>query len=429
MAAITLTGSSEGVDIVARVPGSKSVSARALVCAALASGRSRLAGLAPGDDTASMIAALTALGVEIVEETDGLIGVVGTAGSLALRPVTVHAGLAGTTSRFITAVAALGSAPIRIDGENALRRRPMGELHTALTALGAEVGSLGDPGHLPVVITGPIRSGVVGLRGDISSQFLTALVLVAPVIGGLRIDIESELVSRPYLEMTAAVMAVFGADAVEITDRGISVGGGAYRGVDYEVEVDASSASYPLALAAVAGGRATVPGLGRASLQGDRRFADLLGQMGCRVTWTNDSVTVERPVGSRLHGIDVDMSDISDLVPTLAAVAIHAVGRTRITGVGFIRSKESDRIVDLAAELRRFGARITERSDGLEIEGAVGASPAGSEIVIDTHHDHRLAMAAAVAGSNLLGPVTIVDAEVVAKSWPTYWDEFDRWRG
>lgn len=416
------------VDLVVGVPGSKSISARALVCAALATGVSDLIGIAPGDDTATMIGALGALGVAIEAVEGDRVRVTGSGGVLARRPATIDAGLAGTTSRFITAVAALGSASIRIEGEPALSRRPMAALHRALIALGAEVEWLGEAGHLPVVVRGPLGPGVVDVPGDISSQFLTALVLVAPVIGGLRIEIGSELVSRPYVEMTAAVMAEFGATAPVIGEDRIDIGAGGYHGREYRIEVDASSASYPLGIGAVVGGRVEVPGLGRGSLQGDRRFADLLAEMGCRTTWTDTSVTVERPPERRLWAIDVDMADISDLVPTVAAVAVHATGTTRIRGVGFIRAKESDRISDLADQLRRFGARVLEHDDGLEIEGIDPVSNSVGSIDIDTHDDHRLAMAAAVAGSIVPGPVTIDVAEVVSKSWPSFWEDCERWR-
>ncbi len=264
--------------------------------------------------------------------------------------------LAGTTSRFITAVAALGAGEYLIDGDPPLRARPMEPLHQALVALGATVRHEGQPGHLPVTVHGPLRgAGHIEVRGDISSQFLTALMLIGPYIpGGLHVDVTTPLVSRPYLDITKSVMADFGHDAVTITEHEIEVAPGSYEGRDYVIEPDASSAGYPLAAAAICGGRVEVAGLGKASVQGDAGFCDVLAAMGCTASRDDDSTWVEG--ATRLAGIDIDMVELSDLVPTLAAVAAFATSPTRIRGVGFIRSKESDRLGDLVSELRHLGA-------------------------------------------------------------------------
>jgi 3-phosphoshikimate 1-carboxyvinyltransferase len=323
--------------------------------------------------------------------------------------------LAGTTSRFVSALAALGAGPTTIDGEEPLRARPMGPLHQALATLGARIEPAGQPGHLPVRIAGPLLGGAtVTMRGDVSSQFITALMLIAPYVpGGVRVELSTALVSRPYVEMTAAVMAAFGHDDVAIEGSSITVRPGAYRSRDYFVEADASSASYPLAAAAICGGRVIVPSLGTGALQGDAIFADLLASMGCTAERSVDSTVV---VGHReLNGIDVDMVDHSDLVPTLAAVAAFASTPTRVRGVGFIRSKESDRLGDLCAELGVLGAGAAEEHDGLTIRPA---PLHGGEV--DPHHDHRLAMAFGLIGLQVPG-VSITDAAVVSKSWPGYW--------
>ncbi|HEY0519481.1 MAG TPA: 3-phosphoshikimate 1-carboxyvinyltransferase, partial [Ilumatobacteraceae bacterium] len=249
---------------------------------------------------------------------------------------------------------------------------------------------------------------------DISSQFLTALMLIGPYIdGGLRIEITTPLVSKPYLQITKAVMADFGHDAVTIDDSRIEVGAGRYASRDYSVEPDASSASYPLAAAAICGGRVEVPGLTRDSVQGDAGFCDVLAAMGCSTSRDGQSTIV---IGAdNLRGVDIDMVDLSDLVPTLAAVAAFAETPTRIRGVGFIRAKESDRLGDLCAELRRTGAVCADTDDGLSVEPAPlhGARLA-------THDDHRLAMAFGLIGLRVPG-MEIEDPDVVAKSWPGFW--------
>jgi len=403
------------VDATVWVPGSKSVANRALVCAALAEGTTVLAGLPDGDDTVAMLACLEGLGLEIDRGVDE-VTVEGGRSRMRRFGSTLDARLAGTTSRFTTALAALAPGPVRIDGGDALRRRPMGPLHDALTALGVTVRPLGAPGHLPVEVEGPFDPDAdeVTISGDISSQFLSALMLVAPYQPkGLRFHLSSPLVSRPYVRMTAGVMASFGVDGVEIGDRIISVPAGSYGARRFEVEADASSASYPLAAAAICGGRITVEGLGAGSMQGDASFCHVLERMGCEVQQTESRTTVRRTGG--LRGITVDMADVSDLVPTLAVVAAFASGTTEIHGVGFIRAKESDRVGDLCAELRAAGVGAEERPDGLVVHpGEMRAAQLG------THHDHRLAMSFALLGLGTSG-IAVEDPDVVGKSWPDFW--------
>lgn len=401
-----------------RVPGSKSIANRALVCAALAEGASTLTNLPDGDDTTAMLECLGALGVATDGEAPD-VTITGT-GSVAPPPHTVaNARLAGTTSRFMTAVAALAGVPVVIDGEPPLRARPFGPLHAALAELGVTVTPADTPGGLPVTVEGPPRGGSVSLPGDVSSQFVTALMLIGPYVpGGLRIELTTDLISRPYVELTADVMGWFGLTGVSVTERTIAVPPGRYTPADVMIEPDASSASYPLAVAALTGRAVTVAGLGTASRQGDARFADLLAEMGCDVTWAPDSVTVTRSPGQTLHGIDVDMADISDLVPTVAVVAAVAATPTRIRGVGFIRAKESDRLGDLAAELTQAGVRITETDDGLEVQPSADTLRAAT---LATHHDHRLAMAFGVLGTVVPGGLTVDDPGVVSKSWPAFW--------
>ncbi|HWM22267.1 MAG TPA: 3-phosphoshikimate 1-carboxyvinyltransferase [Ilumatobacteraceae bacterium] len=413
------------VDASVDVPGSKSIANRALVCAALADGRSIIEGIPSGDDTAALVECLGELGIR-VEIDAGAAFVDGRGGTLVPGPRTLPARLAGTTSRFVTALAALGPGPYVIDGDAPLRTRPMGPLHDALVELGASVRPLATPGRLPVEIAGPATGGRVEISGDVSSQFVTALMLIGPFLrGGLRITLTSPLVSRPYVDMTASVMAAFGGGEVRVGDDSIEVDEARYAPTTYRVEPDATSAGYPLAVAAVAGGSIVVNGLTRASLQGDTRFVEVLAAMGCSTGWSADGMTVSRDPELSLVGLDVDMADMSDLVPTLAVVAANATTPTRIRGVGFIREKESDRLGDLATELSKTAARIVVEADGLLIEPATGALH-GARLA--THHDHRLAMAFGVLGAVTFG-IEVEHPSVVTKSWPDYWQMLERVTG
>ncbi|MEY2583763.1 MAG: 3-phosphoshikimate 1-carboxyvinyltransferase [Ilumatobacteraceae bacterium] len=406
------------IDAVVSVPGSKSIANRALVCAALADGTSTFTNLPDGDDTRAMLTCLEVLGIG-VDRTDpqgATTTIRGTGGALTAGPLVLPTRLAGTTSRFITALAALGAGPYLIDGDPPLRARPMAPLHDALADLGVTLTAGDRWGHLPVTVSGPPRGGgPLQVRGDISSQFLTALMMIGPHIdGGLQITITSPLVSRPYLQITKAVMSDFGHEDVTIGDNDITVGPGRYRARDYAIEPDASSASYPFAAAAVCGGRIEVPGLTKGSMQGDAAFCEVLTKMGCNATRGEHSTIMES--GDTLRGIDIDMVDMSDLVPTLAATAVFASTPTRIRGVGFIRAKESDRLGDLCLELGRLGALANETDDGLVIEpSALHGS------VLQTHHDHRLAMAFGVIGLQV-ADVEIENTDVVSKSWPGFWE-------
>ena len=412
------------VSAVVVVPGSKSLANRALVCAALAGGGTQVDNVPSGDDTVAMLAGLRALGCEINESGASMVFRRG----LSLdddEAAFVHAGLAGTTSRFLTAVAAMRKGSVTIDGLEALRNRPMQDLHEALRALGADVKPLGEVGRLPVTVSRGERSKVhqqarISIDGSTSSQFTTALMLVAPYLsGGMKIRVHGKRVSDSYIMMTVSVMRTFGAD-VDVDSQPeelvVTIREKNYEPCRYIVEPDASSASYPLAIAAVVGGNATVEHLGSHSLQGDVKFATILGDMGCTVSITKDHLSVSRDTSHALRGIDIDLVDMSDLVPTVAAVALFAESPTRIRGVGFIRNKESDRLGDLANELRKCGAKIVVTDDGLEISPGplVGAT-------LNVHHDHRLAMAFAVVGCVVSG-VIVNDPGVVSKSWPKFWD-------
>ena len=399
------------------VPGSKSITNRSLVCAALADGMSTLSNLASGDDTAAMIDCLRALHIEIkVDSTTATI--MGSAG----RPqggAELNARLAGTTSRFMTALAALSAVPSLITGDAPLCHRPMKPLHDALTQLGAHVKSVDQSGHLPVWVSGDaLDGGTVSIPGDISSQYVSALMMIGPYLPeGIRLQLTSPLVSRPYVAITASVMSSFGATGIAIGDHTIGVEPSAYTATSYAIEADASSASYPLAAAAIAGGSVKVLGVGQPALQGDAAFVEVLESMGCATKATGESLEVKST--GVLHGIEINMADMSDLVPTLAVVAVFADSPTRITGVGFIRQKESDRIGDLVTGLKKIGCDAVEEDDGILIRPVKIDQLHGAEL--STHDDHRLAMAWSLLALRVSG-ISIDEPEVVSKSWPEWWD-------
>ncbi len=403
------------IDAVIEVPGSKSVANRALVCAALADGETVLHGVPNGDDTEAMLDCLRALGLE-AERGGDEVRIAGGLRSFRRGPATLPARLAGTTSRFVTALAALGPGPYTIDGHAPLRNRPMAPLHDALASMGVQVRPTGAWGHLPVTVQGPVDISLdeVSVRGDVSSQYLTALMLIAPYFpNGLRFMLTTPLVSRPYIRITAAVMEAFGVPGVELGDRIVTVPPGRYRAREFTIEPDASSASYPLAAAAICGGKVRVPGLTDTSLQGDAAFCHVLARMGCEVVQDQSGTTVSR--FGPLRGMAINMVDLSDLVPTLAVVAAFADAPTDIYGVGFIRSKESDRLSDLCAELRRAGIDAVDNPDGLVVRPSTAHTA-----TLATHNDHRLAMAFALVGLGASG-IIVEDPDVVSKSWPDFW--------
>ena len=398
------------------VPGSKSIANRALICAALARSESVISNCAPGDDTEAMIDALQILGVGIERNADK-VRVSGTLNLEATHELQLNAKLAGTTSRFLTALCSLRAGTTTIDGDATLRMRPMLDLHNALGDLGARVSPVNNDGYLPVrVCRGDQWQAKVAVSATMSSQFTSGLMMIAPQLpSGLEIVLSQEVVSRGYIEMTVGVMRAFGVNT-DFSGNQIWVSPGEYQGTNFTVEPDASSASYPFGAVAISGGSVTIEGLSRNSLQGDVEFVDLLARMGCDVSESHEGLQLSRQKERPLRGIEVDMSQISDCVPTLAVVAMFAETPTQISGVGFIRTKESDRIGDLISELRKLGANISETHDGMVIAPASlhGAS-------LETHHDHRLAMAFALIQREVDG-VVINNPEVVSKSWPNYFD-------
>ncbi|MEY2430707.1 MAG: 3-phosphoshikimate 1-carboxyvinyltransferase [Acidimicrobiaceae bacterium] len=379
------------------VPGSKSITNRALVCAALADGTSVIEGALWADDTEAMVDCLRALGIGVDVKRDR-ITVYGQGGVIPAEEARLDVRLSGTTARFIVPLAAVGRGRYEIDAAPPMRRRPMAPTFDALRSVGAEIEELGDPGCLPVVIHGGAMPGSrVSVSGDVSSQFVSGLLLA-----GFEVDVTTALVSTPYVEMTRTVMRAFAEPST------------------FAVEPDASAASYFFAAAALCGGRVTVEGLGPSSVQGDLRFVDVLESMGATVERELHRTTVSGT--GTLHGVGVDLRDFSDMVPTLAVVAAFADTATTITGVGFIRKKESDRIRDLITELRRCGVEAFEHDDGLTI---TPSQPRPARI--RTYDDHRMAMAFSLIGL-LIPDIEIEDPGVVAKTFPGYFEALEQLR-
>ena len=408
------------LDATVVVPGSKSVTNRALACAALASGTSTLTNALVADDTEAMADCLRRLGVAVTAEGDGTTLVVeGCGGAIPAASSTLDVRASGTTARFVAPLAALGKGRFVLDGTHRMRERPMADLVSALRALGVAV--TGE--HLPLVIDADgLAGGTVAIAANVSSQFASGLLLAGPAMTrGLQLRLTTEPVSRPYLELTVDVMRSFGASvAVDESHLGYDVAAGGYRAVRYAVEPDASAAAYFFAAAAICGGRVTVPGLGRRSHQGDLGFVGLLARMGATVQQDDAGTTV---IGARpLHGVEADLSGLSDTAATLAVTAAFASTPTRVTGIGFTRAKESDRVGGVVTELRRLGIDAVEEPDGFVVRP--GPFHPGR---VQTYDDHRMAMSFALVGLRVPG-IEIADPGCVAKTFPGFFQVLDSLR-
>ncbi len=401
------------------VPGSKSLTNRALLVGALALGTSRLTSALFSDDTCVMVECLRRLGFTVrVDQSELLMLVEGRGGEIPAQRAELFVGGAGTAARFLTAMVGLGNGRYTIDGTERMRERPIQHLLDALGMVGVEAAA--ERGTPPVVVNARgLRGGRAMVRGDVSSQFLSALLMVAPYAQeDMEVVLEGRLVESPYVEMTLAVMEAFGVRVEREGLRRFFVrSGGRYRARDYAIEPDASAAAYFFAAAAVTGGRVRVPGLSASSLQGDARFVDLLEEMGCRVVRGDGFLEVSGTGG--LRGIEADLSEMSDQTMTLAAIAPFANGPTRIRGVAHIRHQESDRMAATATELRRLGQEVEERDDGLVILPRP-LRPA----VVQAHDDHRIAMAFAVTGLRAPG-IAIAEPGCVAKTFPDFFERLE----
>jgi 3-phosphoshikimate 1-carboxyvinyltransferase len=419
---------------VVRLPGSKSLSNRALLLAALADGQTALAGLLDADDTRVMIAALRALGIRVDAEGErdsATTQVHGCAGQWPNRSADLHLGNAGTAMRSLTAALAFAGGRFRLDGVPRMRERPIGDLVDALNALGADVRYEGRAGFPPLLI-GPAALGShdrVEIRGEVSSQFVSGLLMAAPTVapaGGLAVEVPGTLISQPYVAMTVELMRRFGV-VVERNEGNehktcFRVPRATYHSPGrLEVEGDASGASYFLALGALAGGPVRVNGAGRASVQGDVAFAGLLEQMGARVTWGDDWIECARGAPGGLQGGTFDCTSIPDAAMTAAIVGMFASGRTELRGIGSWRVKETDRIAAMATELAKVGARVDSGADWIAVEPPA----AWRSAAIDTYDDHRIAMCFSLAACGGV-PVRIRDPGCVEKTYPKYFDELAR---
>jgi 3-phosphoshikimate 1-carboxyvinyltransferase len=413
------------LDARVRPPGSRSLTNRALLAAALAEGESVLAGATESDDALAMREGLRALGVPIAV-TDAAWLVHGCAGRLPARGhVDVNVRASGTTARFLTAAAALASAgaEVVLDGTARMRERPIGDLTAALAALGADVEALGPGGCPPVRVRGGgLAGGSIEIDARRSSQYVSGVLLAAPCAArdvelSLR---EGRLVSRPFVDLTLQVMGEFGAEADWTASGGLHVVRGGYRGRRYPIEPDAQAAVYAFAAAALTGGRVVVEGIGPASRQPDLRILEVFEQMGCAVRREPQAIELRAEPG-KLTGVTCDGDPMPDAVLALAVVALFAKGPTEIRNVANLRIKETDRLAALETEIRRLGGHAEAGPDWLRVEPRPLHGAA-----IETYADHRMAMSFALAGLAVPG-VAIRDPGCVAKTWPGFFEALDTW--
>jgi 3-phosphoshikimate 1-carboxyvinyltransferase len=400
-----------------RLPGSKSISNRALLLAALAAGETQLHGVLDADDTNVMLEALAKLGVHCDSRS-----VRGVGGPFAVKRGELFLGNAGTAFRPLTAALAFCGGEYRLSGVPRMHERPIGDLVDALRRAGAQLDYLGSEGFPPLAIhAGNLRiPQPLLIRGDTSSQFLSALLMALPLAGGGTVVVDGDLISRPYVDITMNLMSRFGIEVARMEWRGYRVPAGPYRSPGaLQVEGDASSASYFLAAGAIGGGPVRVEGVGRDSIQGDVRFAEVLEAVGAKVAMSESWIEASRG-GGPLKAFDLDLNHIPDAAMTAAVLALFADGPSRIRNIGSWRVKETDRIAAMAQELRKLGAGVHEGPDSL---GIVPPQKLNSGAAIDTYDDHRIAMCFSLVALGGVA-VTINDPDCVAKTFPGYFDAF-----
>lgn len=408
------------LDATVRIPGSKSYTQRAMVIAALAEGQSILRDPLLSEDTRILAAALTALGAAIQSEGTGM-AVCGNKGRLARPSLEIHLGNNGTAMRLLTGIASLGEGPVVLTGDPRLRERPMKPLLEALTALGVDVRTDGNRGYPPVTIRGGrLRGGEVVLKNIESSQYVSAILIAAPFADkDTVITLEGRVPSLPYIALTLETMGAFGVDvAMDGTGRYVVQCSQRYRGREYRIEGDVSSASYFFLAAALTKGRVRVENINPETRQGDIAFLTLLERLGCRVRRGENHVEID---GAELPGgeITFDLGSMPDMVPTLAVLSALRPGRSVIRNVAHLRLKESNRLAAMVSELNKTGIAAEEIADGIAV---TGGSPRGA--AIETYNDHRIAMSFAVLGLVVPGMV-IEGAECVGKSFPGFWNTFE----
>ena len=405
------------------LPGSKSVSNRALLLSALSQGKTRLTNLLDSDDVRYMLDALNALNIKYHLSDDRTIcDIEGVGGKLhSVHPLELFLGNAGTAMRPLTAALCLADNNIVLTGEPRMKERPIGHLVDALRQGGAKIDYLENEGYPPLHIHGGFTGGKIAVNGSVSSQFLTALLMAAPLASNdTEITIIGDLVSKPYIDITIKMMAIFGVSVINNQYQTFVIKANqTYQSPgSYLVEGDASSASYFLAAAAIKGGTVRVTGVGKKSLQGDTQFAHVLEKMGAKITWADDYIECSR---GELNGVDMDMNHIPDAAMTIATTALFADGTTTIRNIYNWRVKETDRLSAMANELRKVGATVEEGEDYISITPPAKLNHAE----IKTYNDHRMAMCfSLVALSDT--PVTILDPKCTMKTFPDYFEQFKR---
>ncbi len=401
------------------VPGSKSLTNRAFVVAALAEGLSVLRGGLIAEDSDVMIAALRDLGFAV--EVDGTtFSIAGLAGRIPQTQAKLDLRLSGTSIRFLTAMVALGEGRFVLDGNERMRERPIQDLLTSLSHLGVSSGTQFETGCPPVIVEAKgLAGGETSIAGDRSSQYLSALLMAAPYAKkDVTIHVTGELQSKPFIDMTLKLMQDFGVEVERDGYASFTIKPQIYKAQDYLIEGDAMAAGYFWAAAAITGGRVQVDNVGSDSIQGDKRLADVLADMGCEVNWQASSCEVIGPKGGHLKGGTFDLNDMPDQAQTLAVVALFADSPVRINNVWNMRIKETDRLSAVHNELKKFGVQVEEGHDYLVIHPLKSYKP---KVSIDTYGDHRMAMAFALAGLRV-AQVEIQDPACVAKTFPSFFD-------
>ncbi|MEY4590758.1 MAG: 3-phosphoshikimate 1-carboxyvinyltransferase [Pseudomonadota bacterium] len=408
------------------LPGSKSISNRTLLLAALSGGKTEIRDLLASDDTDRMLEALQSLGVTVTQLGQNHYSVSGCGGAFPVKEADLFLGNAGTAFRPLTAALAFSGGTYKLHGVPRMHERPIGDLVDALRQLGADITYLEQPGYPPLLIKPASIASVpaVSIRGDVSSQFLTALLMALPMLGqAAHITMASELISKPYIEITLNLMAQFGVDVTRTGWESFHIAAGQQYQSPGQVfvEGDASSASYFLAAGALGGGPVRVMGLGKHSIQGDIAFAEALEALGVDISYGDNWVQASFPKGQKLKAFNRDFNHIPDAAMTLAVVALFCDGPCRLTNIASWRVKETDRINAMATELRKLGAEVEEGADWLAVSPLNTLTPNAS---IDTYDDHRMAMCFSLA--SLAGvPVRINDPKCTAKTFPTYFDVFN----
>ena len=408
----------EKINTTLKVVGSKSLSNRAFIISALAEGTSTLENTLIAEDTEVMAKALNTLGI-ITNAEGTTFTVQGRGGKIPAKEANLNLQLSGTSIRFLAALVALGEGTYQLDGNERMRQRPIQDLLTALADLGVKTKTIYESGCPPFVVEAKgIKGGKTSIAGDKSSQYLSALLMVSPYAKDpITIEVTGELQSKPFIDMTLKVISDFGVTIDRQGYESFNIAPAKYQPQNYQIEGDAMAAGYFWAAAAITGGRVKIDNVGSTSTQGDKRLADILGEMGCRVNWTENSCEVIAPTSGILKGGNFDLNDMPDQAQTLAVVALFADVPVRIENVWNMRIKETDRLKALNTELTKLGAQIEEGQDYIVINPLEIARAAE----IDTYGDHRMAMAFALAGLRLEG-ITIKDPKCVAKTFPNFFD-------